>query len=278
MLPRTIVARLVKVGLVCLVAGVLSGCFLRSLFGNVILVEDIEEEVNEIITTVFSDSTAAVCLNTDHGFYECTYIIDGDIETSTLYLISELGLAGVLLDPLILQVPNGAISITATYDGGSGPQPAVTSARQSFEMVPGQPITAEAGAQFLIFEFPPSVVASITETNPASGPHFTQTLSFTQRRPISQTVAPVSVKAMLTAKVVANGHVYYAPIYPCVTSFAGIPSLTIPVTTTLPNLETDVGDVIRSGQVTPCDHKLYDYSNAPPPSFDHHIYLPLIRR
>jgi hypothetical protein len=273
MLPRTSRALALVAGLTS-AALLLTGRFLRSMFGNTIIVEDIAEEVDEIITTVFSDSTAAVCVHTNFGFYDCTYILDGEVITSTFYLVSEFGLTGVLLDPLIVQVPSDVISVTATYDAGSGPQPAVTQARQSFEMLPHQPITAEAGTQFLIFEFPASVVSTITATDPISGPHFDFALNFTQIHPISQPVEPVSVKAMFTGKVVARGHVYYAPLLPCVTSFTDIPSVTIPITTTPVNLQTAIGDVLRLGQATPCDHTYYDYSSAPPP--DHFVYLPLV--
>ena len=263
--------------LLSLTALLLTGCFLRGLFGNTIIVEDIENEVNEIITTVFSDSTAAVCLDTDYGFYECTYIVDGDIITSTLYLLSEYGLTGVLLDPIVLQVPDNVISITATFTPtGGSPQPAITQVRHTFEMEPFKPITAEVGTKFLIFEFPPSVASTITATNPISGPHFDFALTFAQRQPVSQTIEPVSVKAMLTAKVVSRGHVYYAPLFPCVTSFASIPAMTIPVTTALINLQPTLGDVIRLGNVLPCDHQSYDYSNTPPPPV--RVYLPLVRK
>ena len=276
MLART-ARSVVLAGLLSLSAILLTGCVLRSMFGNVIIVEDIENEVNEIITTVFSDSTAAVCLSTDYGFYECTYIVDGEIITSTLYLLSEFGLTGVLLDPLILQVPGNVVSVTATLTPtGGGPQPALTSVRQAFEMQPYKPITAEAGTKFLIFEFPASILSTITATNPISGPHFDFALSFAQRQPISQTVEPVSVKAMLTAKVVSRGRVYYAPLFPCVASFADIPSMTLPITDTLVNLQTGIGDVIRLGQALPCNHKYYDYSNTPPP--DHWVYLPIVLR
>jgi hypothetical protein len=276
MLPRK-VRSFVSAVLLSFTALLLTGCFLRSLFGNVIIVEDIAEEVNEIITTIFSESTAAVCLNNDYGFYECIYIVDGEIITSTLYLLSEHGLTGVLLDPIVLQVPNNAISVTATFTptGGSA-QPALTSVRQSFEMEPFKPITAEVGTKFLIFEFPSSVASTITATNPISGPHFDFALSFAQRQPISQTVKPVSVKAMLTAKVVSRGHVYYAPLFPCVTSFADIPSMTLPITTALVNLQPSIGDLIQLGNILPCDHESYDYSNTPPPPF--RIYLPLVRK
>lgn len=51
-----------KIGLtllVLLLAALLTGCWLRLAFGNVIFVEDIAQEVNEIITTAFSDSSPA---------------------------------------------------------------------------------------------------------------------------------------------------------------------------------------------------------------------------
>ena len=273
MLPRTSRVLALAIGLTT-AALVLTGCFLRNIFGNVIFAEDIADEVNEIITTVFSDSTAAVCLDSDFGFYECTYIVNGEIITSTFYLLSEFGLTGVLIDPLIVQAPSDVISVTATVDAGSGPQPAVMQARQSFEVQPHQPITAEVGTKFLIFEFPSDIISTITVTDPVNGPHFNFALNFTQRHPLSQTVEPVNVKAMFTAKVVTRGHVYYAPLLPCTTSFTSIPSIAIPITTTPVNLQTAIGAVLN--QATPCNHTLYDYSSAPPP--DHVIHLPLIRR
>jgi hypothetical protein len=114
-------------------------------------------------------------------------------------------------------------------------------------------------------------------TYPTNGPEFDFALSFEQRKPIGQPVQPVNVKAMLTGKVVVNGHVYYAPIFPCATSFADIPSLSIPIATTPVNLQVALGDVIRQGQVEPCDHQAYDFSNAPPPP-DEFVYLPIVRR
>ncbi len=93
-LRRIIVLAVISGGLSIL----LTACALRSLFGNVIIVEDIANEVSEIITTVFSDSTAAVCLDTDYGFYECTYIVDGDIDdtVASLKKISKMGLENVV--------------------------------------------------------------------------------------------------------------------------------------------------------------------------------------
>jgi hypothetical protein len=133
---------ILRILLVFVLSILLSACALRAMFGNVIIVKDIEEEVNEIITTVFSDSTAAVCLGTDIGFYECTYILNGQILTSTLYLLGEFGITGVLIDPVILQVPEDVTQIAAAYDDGGGSQPLVQTITTNFYVSPTMTITS----------------------------------------------------------------------------------------------------------------------------------------
>jgi len=278
MLPRAARA-LVLINLLALAAALLTGCFLQNMFGRVIIVEDIEDEVNEIIANVFGNGTAAVCY-VNGMRHMCTYIVDGEIITSSAYLVSEFGLYGVLLDPLILQVPSDVMSVTAFYTpttGGGGAQAAPVSVRSAFEASPGLPITAQQGTKFLIIEFQPGITSSLEMTYPVNGKPFDYSLNFVQRKPISQTVEPVRLKAMLTGKVVVNGHMYYAPFLPCTTSFASIPTLTIPITTTFVNLQPQIGDAIRLGQAQPCAGVVYDYSNAPPP-LDKSIYLPIIAR
>ena len=121
--PRLVPALLAALAL----AG--SACWLRAQFSVTIIVETIEEEVNEIIDTVFSDSTAAVCIDSPlfGGLFECTYIVAGEVICSSLYLFSEFGLLGVLVDPLVLQLPEGVTEAEGTYDDGSGAGPATPS-------------------------------------------------------------------------------------------------------------------------------------------------------
>ena len=152
--------------LICALSTLLTACALRSLFGNVIIVGNIKEEVNEIITTVFSDSTAAVCLDTDYGFYECTYIIDGEIITSTLYLVSEFGITGVLIDPVILQIPADATGVAGTYDVGGGPLPLNITHTDMFNVTPSISVTAETGKRFTILEVPTSVTDNLPSGDP----------------------------------------------------------------------------------------------------------------
>lgn len=265
-----------KVMLVCALPVLLTACVLRSLFGNVIIVTDIGEEVNEIIATVFSDSTAAVCLDTDYGFYECTYIIDGEIITSTLYLLGEYGITGVLIDPVILQAPQGAAEIAATYDLGDGPEPLPVAVRQSFNVTPDILVTAEANQQFLIMELPESVANALPPGSPQNGTPITYTLSFKQVQPIADPIDPVTVKVLLAGKVTINGHHYYVPILPCVTDFAGIPAIEIPQSNAPVNLESTVGDLIRQGGDFLCDHDAYYFYNVPPPP--QQLFLPALIR
>jgi hypothetical protein len=251
----------------------LSGCFLRSMFGNVIIVPDIATGVNEIITTVFSDSTAAVCQEPGNfNYFECTYIVDGEVIMTTFYLLSEFGFTGVLIDPVILQVPQNVTNVVAMFDdeSGAGPRPLIQRQTDAFLVTPSQRVTPETGQKFIILELPDSITAGLTPGDPASGPVFTYTLQFSQMQPIADPVAPVEVKALLTGKAVVDGLTYYVPLLPCTANFANIPALEIPQSDTPLNLQTAVGDLIRQGDNVACDHQGYYY----PPLYK--TYLPTV--
>ena len=266
---------ILKIALAVGLGLLLTGCALRALFGNVIIVENIGEEVNEIIETVFSDSTAAVCLDTDFGFYECTYIVNGEIITSTLYLLSEFGLAGVLIDPLIAQVPSDAVVMTATYDLGGGPQPLGVQQVDYFKVMQSLTVTAEAGQKFFILQLPPSVEGMLEEENPEAGLPISYTLGFSHTEPLGP-VGPQTIKLMSAGRVVVNGYTFYVPILPCETDFADIPALTLPEASTLQDLEPTVGDWLALNPDAVCDHTAYYYNDVPPPL--PRTYLPLIQR
>lgn len=270
------IRRIPGVLLVLILPTLLSACVLRSLFGNVIIVEDIGEEVNEIITTVFSDSTAAVCLDTDFGFYECTYIVDGQIITSTLYLLSEFGFTGVLIDPVILQLPIDVTQIHATYDDGNGTHPLVKTFTNNFYVTPDITITAESNQQFIILELPPSVTNNLPPGDPNNGLDISYDLTFTRTQPIDQPVEPVAIKVMLTGKVVLNEHPFYVPLMPCVTDFSLIPSITIPQSVTPVDLQPSIGDLITQSSNAVCDHQAYYFNSVPPPYLK--TFLPVVTR
>lgn len=254
----------------------LSGCALRAMFGNVIIVEDIGEEVNEIITTVFSDSTAAVCLHTDYGFFECTYIINGEIITSTLYLLSEFGITGVLIDPLILQIPADVTGLIATYDDGSGAgaQPLARRYTTNIPVTPQIGIQAEAGQKFVILELPASVTAGLPEGDPDSAPEFSYAVEFRRSEPLGAPIPPMNIKVMLAGKAVVNGNTFYVPTLPCTTTIASVPAIEIPVSQTAVDLLPAIGDLLDQGSDYTCDHTAYTYFTALPAPI--RTYLPVV--
>jgi hypothetical protein len=63
---------------------------------------------------------------------------------------------------------------------------------------------------------------------------------------------------------------------PCVTDFASIPSVEIPLSTAPVNLQPALGDLIGLGGDVVCDHKAYYFDNVPPPPDK--IFLPVAIR
>jgi hypothetical protein len=202
-----------------------SACWIRFMFASsVIFVDEIKKEVHTIIDLVFSDSTGAVCAAYS-GTYECTYIIGGEIICSSLYLFSNWGVPGVLVDPLVLQVPAGVSNAAGTYDDGSGPKPLIVTQTSSFPVEPGALVAAETGQTFLIVELPPEVAASLPEGPPdAAGTPFD--FAFTFQVPGDQDLL---VKPMLTVRVDVAGQTFYVPTLPCTTDFASVPAIEIQV-------------------------------------------------
>jgi hypothetical protein len=246
------------------------------MFANIVVTEDPAEELDEIFTAAFNNSTIAVCGSGFTNIYDCTYIVGGQVITSTLHLLSEFGLTGVLIDPLIVQVPADAVEVSATFDDGEGVRPAVTTVLDSFEFEPGRSITAEPGTKFLVLEFPPDVTSTLTETDPIHGAVISMELTFKQRKPHVPQQPPVTIKAMLAAKVIVRGHVYYAPTLPCVESFADVPEITIPVAENPVSLGPQLANFLMQGDAQPCSAKVYRYLAVPPP--DSQTFLPMVQQ
>jgi hypothetical protein len=232
-----------RVGLFALVWASLSGCFLRLALGNVEYVGSIHDEVHDYLHKVFSDAIS-----------------------STASLVSQLGLFGLFVDPLILEVPQDVISVTATYDEGGGPQPLPVGRGGSFQVHPGLWITAEVGTTFLFLDLPSGV-------DPAADLSFS--LSYHRLLPPGPP-PPATIKPLLAGLVIVRHQKYYIPLLPCVTDFAVVPAITLPQSDTPQDLEMDLGDLIRSHEAEPCDHVVHDFSGAlPPPGL---VFMPLAQR
>lgn len=226
----------------------LSGCFLRSLVGM------INEEGRARIST---NVEASFCEPSDFGA-GCEYVIrndNGDIieVTSSLRLIVEGGLAGVLIDPLILQVPADVSNVVATYNNAGVDQPLVLTETTSFPVTPGTDVVSEADTKFLILELPDAEAAAL----PAGGADFDFSLDFDVTE-----ATVVSVKPMLTGSFDHDGVRHYLPLFPCVTDFAQVPALQIPGAFQFENLRPQALAIAALGQQLACDQVTYDFTAA----------------
>jgi hypothetical protein len=250
----------------------LTGCVLHSMFAQVEVVDSISDQVHMIFAAIDADSTVAICRPTG-AFQDCVYIIDGQQVPSGVYLFSEFGIAGVIMDPLIAQVPSDVYSATGTYDLGSGPQPLLLSTVGSFKVTNAISVSAEPGTKFLIFELPPSVEAMLPTDVPTNGLPISYSVQYVHNEPIGQAVPTQTVKLMLAGRVTLNGHKYYVPLLPCVTDFALVPALTLPAAGSPQNMQPALGALSAEG----CHNQVY-FFNPEPPVLDQKVYLPIVRR
>jgi hypothetical protein len=268
---------LVRAGLLGLMCASLSGCFLQQVVGNAQVHSGVTPELRDLIAHSSAIVNAGLCsVVSKPGFkhVECSYFVDGEPISSTVELFTVFGLYGVIIDPLILQVPSDVISVTATYDTGSGPQPLAVGQAGSFPVKPGVRITAEVGMTFLLLELPGDVAAGLP-ADPHQGTDLSFSLSYHRLIPPGP-IPPTTIKSMVAATVVVQHQKYYIPLLPCVTDFTAVPAVTIPVSDTPQNLEMDLGNFIRSQAAEPCDHVMHDFSAAQPPAGL--VFVPLVMR
>jgi hypothetical protein len=258
---RSLLKKWLILGLLGILALLLSGCFMQLMLGRV-FVRTIGEEVEGIIAATFSNTTTAVC--TEEEFenengqivtdVECTYVIASEEfpfipeQTSTAELISEFGILGVIIDPLILQVPADATNFVGTFGNGSGPELIVITAVTSFKADVTTEVLPESGQKFVILEFP---------SVPADGTNFNFSLEFEL-----PSLADVDVKPMFAGKVEMNGDTFYPPMLPCTNDFSSIPAVTIPVSDSFDDLSFQIINALDT--IAPCDGQVYNYISAQP--------------
>jgi hypothetical protein len=192
---------------------------------------------------------------------------------SGVALYSEYGVTGLLLDPLIAEVPAGVHTVTGTYDLGGGPQPLLVTTVDRFKITHALSVTAEPGTKFLIFELPPSVEAMLPTDVPTNGLPITYSVQYVHNLPITQSVPIQTVKLMLAGRVDFFGNKYYVPLLPCVTDFALVPAVTLPLSATPQDMQPALGGLSGQG----CNGTAY-FFQPEPPTLDQKVYLPVIGR
>lgn len=270
---RNFLRGIIVIGTLVSVATLLSGCFLRLLFGAVVP-RDSDFGTVFIAEMGGTWGPMAICDFDEAGrLVDCSYtFLDFEADppiierTSSAELISELGILGVFVDPIILQVPAGATNFAGTFTDGPGPltdpQPILITETTSFDVQPGTVVSAESGQKFVILELPAAVVSTLTSSGELDD-DFNFTFEFEV-----PSLSAVDVKAMYAGKVEVGGETFYVPLLPCVTDFSSIPAITIPVSSTQVDLLAGIVDLILQDAVSACDGQIYDFTGvgAPPTS------------
>lgn len=254
-----------RLGSVALLGGVAagtSGCFLFFLLLTT-LAED-----GDVGVTFAGSFAAALCVLTaqsEADLISCSYLSkSGPSLASTSFLLSEFGRYGPLVDPVILQVPTPVSGVSATFDRGLGSEDLVVTETSSFDADAFRTVVAEPGTTFLIFELPTEVARTLP---PGFGGDVLSDFDFQ----VSFTVPdapPLTVKPMLALRIDVADRTFYMPQVPCVTDFAGVPEVTLPV----PATAADLGALATAAfaGVTGCQGEFWDYSGV---TLDHPHYV-----
>ena len=202
---------------VALVAVVATGCLLRIAIGS----EYYEDDLGEFIDNIFASVSTAYCTeNSTFGTTECQYSLNGGTITSTAQLVSELGVVGIIIDPLILELPDTVQDIEGTYTDGDGNSGALL-VYANLQTIPADDtrnFVASPGHQLVIVDLPSGVAIE--------GVDYSFSLGF--RRPAPAGSPPTEIKGILTGRIDVGGKTYYPPFLPCTTDFASVPSFTLP--------------------------------------------------
>ena len=160
-------------------------------------------------------------------------------------------------------MPVGVTNVAGTVDNPAdtaGPVPLVITTATSFFAQPGTQIFPEPGNTFLIIDFPASIAALVT----TPGTNLTFTFSFQLATAPGRFANGMPLKAMFTGKVQGTGQTFYPPMLPCITTFANVPTITLPVGNEA-SLLPRIASLFSQG--LGCNNAVYDYSiggNTPP--------------
>lgn len=231
------------------------GCLKIEAYGELVNIYDTSGTAETVILT--ADGAYRPCgpAGSDPETVDCSYSEGTDRESLSDSEIRALGLRlliSLLQDPLVLEVPFGANHFSGTYDNGAG----ISGNLNISEPMLGLPVDvnttmlAESGMEIIVVDFPaPAEV-------PQGDYHYTLTFNMPAGGP------SLRIKPMLTGRLTLGNKTYYPPLLPCASSFTDVPPVSIFVAQTARPLLTS--DYLSS--VKPCDHKVYDYTGAPPPT------------
>jgi len=229
------------------VALALSGCF----FGDSldIFAADLGEDGVSLI--ISASASTLFCDNEEElNEFECTYFSGEESTAISSFSLSsiELLLFLIVLDPLVLQLPDGVAVTSATST--EGPL-AVTGPFASLPIDLDRSLTADAGAALWVVAFP-------------EGATPTGSIGYNIAFSVPPGVSSVPVKPLFTAHArTMDGTDYYPPILPCVDDMADAIALDLPVPAPGSGAQLNLPPL---GLVPGCAGEIYDFGGvlAPP--------------
>ena len=239
----------------------MTGCILRNTGGFVFT-----DDLRTFIRLQFDNVSVAYCreVNLPDGgkTVECEYSIetaDGFADrTSTTELISQFGVLGILIDPVIMQIHKDSTVQTATVDDGNGPQPLRITETATFAVQPGVQSAAEPGHKFWIIELPETIEADLVASpDPLELDYVFEFFG----PPAVNNMVPV--KAIYAGRVEVGGDTFYPPLYPCTADFTQVPEIQIPVAPSLSGFIFELLFQFGDFGINPdlgCNGQVYDFS------------------
>lgn len=240
----------------------LGGC----LFGdNVSVTTEITEETSELKRiNIDANGTFLSCTPTETNTFRCIFL--SPTGTDSLFGVSlssvDLLLFLFLVDPLVIQLPDTISNVHGSFD-----HPAATGALavngplSSVAIDRNRNLTAEPGTRLYVLAFPESVHADVATINGVVRNPNPADVSFNLQfdAPVGVTAIPAKVIAAAHARTL-SGEDFYLPVFPCVSSMAAVPALTVPLPT--PG-NSGVIDLSIAASVSGCNGEIFDIAGTP---------------
>lgn len=253
--------RLVLWGALVTLAVAGTGCLLSLMRGYMVL-SDVDADTTKSIVLFEGEAAGATCI-VDGDEVDCLYTMNGDI-ASNAALVGTLGLVGVFVDPVILQIPSAYVIGDATFDHGNGPEPLVVrSGLASVPVAAGVALTPEAGQQLVVIELPDAFAATLPSGDPENGTPFSFAIEMSADHPRGTAPTSLAVKAIMALEVTVGGETFYPPMLPCVTSFADVPAVMLQALGSFQDLLPGIATALAAAPAQGCTGRVYDFDGSP---------------
>lgn len=221
----------------------------------------------------------AVNLIIDPNRFLCSFILpiggDGTAITSTFFLSSlEVLLFLFLVDPLVVQLPDSVSNVRGTFD-----HPAVNGSLfvdgplNSVDIDRNRSLTAEPGTSLYVIALPESAHADVADINGVIRNPNPADVDFNLQFDAPLNVTSISAKVIVAAHArTVGGEDFYLTLFPCVSSIAAVPALTVPIP--VPG-NSDTIDLSIAASVSGCSDETFDVGGIAPSSTSP-ITIPLL--